>query len=58
MRFAITIPQFYADAEFDPEAFRGYFRRMEELGCYDSAWAMEQVLGSGPQLSQIGRAHV
>jgi probable F420-dependent oxidoreductase len=52
MRFAIAIPQFYGDGEFDPEAFRGYFRRVEELG-YDSAWAQEQVLGSGPQLGPV-----
>ncbi|HEY1917020.1 MAG TPA: LLM class flavin-dependent oxidoreductase [Streptosporangiaceae bacterium] len=52
MRFAIAIPQFYGDGEFDPEAFRAYFRRAEELG-YDSAWAQEQVLGSGPQLGPI-----
>jgi probable F420-dependent oxidoreductase len=52
MRFAIAIPQFYADGEFDPEAFRTYFRRAEELG-YESAWAQEQVLGSAPQLGPV-----
>jgi probable F420-dependent oxidoreductase len=52
MRFAISIPQFYGDGEFDPEAFRAYFRRAEELG-YESAWAQEQILGSAPQLSPI-----
>lgn len=52
MRFAISIPQFYADGEFDPAAFRGYFARAEELG-FDSAWAQEQVLGSAPQLGPI-----
>jgi probable F420-dependent oxidoreductase len=52
MRFAISIPQFYGDGEFDPEAFRAYFRRAEELG-YESAWAQEQTLGAGPQLSPI-----
>jgi probable F420-dependent oxidoreductase len=49
MRFAIAIPQFYADGEFDPGAFRGYLTRAEELG-FESAWAMEQVLGSWQQL--------
>jgi probable F420-dependent oxidoreductase len=49
MRFAIAIPQFYADGEFDPGAFRGYLARAEELG-FESAWAMEQVLGSWQQL--------
>ncbi len=52
MRFAIAIPQFYADGEFDPDAFRAYFSRAEELG-YHSAWAQEQVLGSGPQLAPL-----
>ncbi|HEX6523438.1 MAG TPA: LLM class flavin-dependent oxidoreductase [Streptosporangiaceae bacterium] len=52
MRFAIAIPQFYSDGEFDPEAFRAYLVRAEELG-YHSAWAQEQVLGSWPQLSPL-----
>jgi probable F420-dependent oxidoreductase len=52
MRFAIAIPQFYADGEFDPEAFRAYFSRAEELG-YESAWAQEQTLSPAPQLSPI-----
>ena len=52
MRFAIAIPQFYADGEFDPGAFRGYFARVEELG-YHSAWAQESVLGTGPQLAPV-----
>ena len=49
MRFAISIPQFYADGEFDPAAFRSYFARAEELG-FHSAWAQETMLGSKPQL--------
>ena len=52
MRFAIAIPQFFADGEFDPGAFRGYFARVEELG-YHSAWAQESVLGTGPQLAPV-----
>jgi probable F420-dependent oxidoreductase len=52
MRFAISIPQFYGDGEFDPAEFRAYFRRAEDLG-FHSAWAQEQVLGSGPQLSPL-----
>jgi probable F420-dependent oxidoreductase len=52
MRFAISIPQFYADGEFDPDAFRAYFARVEELG-YESAWAQESTLGAGPQLGPI-----
>jgi probable F420-dependent oxidoreductase len=52
MRFAIAIPQFYADGEFDPAAFRAYLTRAEELG-FDSAWTQEQLLGSWNQLAPI-----
>jgi len=52
MKFAIAIPQFYADGEFDPGAFRAYFARAEELG-FDSAWTQEGMFGSGPQLGPI-----
>jgi probable F420-dependent oxidoreductase len=53
MRFAISIPQFYADGEFDPEAFGAYFARAESLGCYESAWAQEMTLSASPQLSPL-----
>ncbi len=52
MRFAIAIPQFFADGEFDPAAFRAYLTRAEKLG-FDSAWAQEQTLGSWPQLAPV-----
>ena len=52
MRFAIAIPQIYPDGEFDPEAFRAYFRRAEELG-FESAWTQESTLGMSPQLSPL-----
>src|SRR5580704_1749535 len=52
MRFAISIPQFYADGEFDPVQFRNYFAGVEQLG-YDSAWAQENVLSSSPLLSPL-----
>ena len=52
MRFAIPIPQFVEDGTFDAPAFRVYLRRAEELG-FDSAWTMEQVLGSMPNLGPI-----
>ena len=52
MRFAIAIPQFYADGEFDPAAFRAYFARVEALG-YHSAWTQESVLGPSPQLAPV-----
>jgi probable F420-dependent oxidoreductase len=52
MRFAIAIPQFYADGEFDPAAFQAYLTRAEELG-FDSAWTQELLLGSWNQLAPI-----
>jgi probable F420-dependent oxidoreductase len=52
MRFAIAIPQFYADGEFDPEGFRRYLVRAEELG-FHSAWTQESVLGGSPQYAPV-----
>jgi probable F420-dependent oxidoreductase len=52
VKFAIAIPQFFADGEFDPAAFRAYFTRAEELG-FDSAWAQENTLGAAPQLGPL-----
>jgi probable F420-dependent oxidoreductase len=52
MRFAISIPQFYADGEFDPVGFRNYFAGVEQLP-YESAWAHESVLSSAPQLAPV-----
>jgi len=52
VRFAISIPQFYGDGEFDPVAFRNYCAGVEQLG-YDSAWAQESLLSTSPQLSPI-----
>lgn len=52
MRFAISIPQFVADGTFDPASFRAYLTRAEALG-FESAWTMEQVLGTMPVLSPL-----
>ena len=52
MRFAISIPQFVADGAFDPAGLRAYLARAEALG-FDSAWTMEQVLGTMPTLGPI-----
>src|ERR1035438_6260789 len=52
MKFALAIPQFYADGEFDPAAVRAYFARAEELG-FDSAWTQESMLGAWAQLGPI-----
>lgn len=52
MRFAIAIPQFFSDGEFDPAAFRAYLARAEELG-FASAWAQENVLGAASTLGPL-----
>src|SRR5256885_13485026 len=52
MRFAISIPQFVEDGSFDPEAQRRYLARAESLG-FESAWALEQVLGTMPVLGPL-----
>jgi probable F420-dependent oxidoreductase len=52
MKFAIAIPQFYADGEFDPKAFREYLARAEELG-FESAWTQEGTLNAGPQIGPV-----
>ncbi|MBV9326023.1 MAG: LLM class flavin-dependent oxidoreductase [Chloroflexi bacterium] len=51
-RFAIAIPQFYADAAFEPASFKAYMSRAEGLG-FDSAWTQEQILGSMPMLGPM-----
>jgi alkanesulfonate monooxygenase SsuD/methylene tetrahydromethanopterin reductase-like flavin-dependent oxidoreductase (luciferase family) len=60
MRFAIAIPQFYSDGEFDPVQFRTYLSRAEELG-FDSAGSSptarfaEQVTVVRDALAAAGR---
>src|SRR5271165_6238386 len=53
MRYAISIPQFYADGEFDPVEFRNYCTGVEQLGLFESAWTQENVLSTSPQLSPL-----
>ena len=53
MRFAIAIPQIYADGSFSPDDFRSYFARAEELGVFDSAWTQESPLSRQPQLAPL-----
>jgi probable F420-dependent oxidoreductase len=52
LRFAISIPQFVADGSFDPAGLRTYLSRAEALG-FDSAWTVEQMLGTAPVLGPI-----
>jgi len=53
MRFAIAIPQIYADGSFSPDGFRAYLARAEELGVFDSAWTQESPLSRQPQLAPL-----
>ena len=52
MRFGICIPQFVEDGTFEPAALQGYLARAEELG-FESAWTVEQVLGTIPSLEPL-----
>ena len=52
MRWSIPIPQFVEDGAFDPAGFRDYLVRAEALG-FESAWTMEQVLGSASLISPL-----
>src|SRR5437588_11398980 len=53
MRFAISIPQYAPGSRFDDGAFRGFLRRIEELGVFESAWVQEQVIGAAGSLAPI-----
>ena len=53
MRYAIAIPQQFADGAFSPDEFRAYFARVEELGVYESAWAQDATLGAAPALAPL-----
>jgi probable F420-dependent oxidoreductase len=52
MRFAISIPQRFADGTFDPVRLRHYLTRAESLG-FHSAWTQEAVLGPAPTLAPL-----
>lgn len=53
MQFAISIPQYARESRFDAEAFRGYLRRVEELGVFESVWTQEQVIGPAGSLAPL-----
>jgi len=53
MRFAISIPQYARDSRFDADAYRAHLRRVEELGCFEGAWAQEQVIGAAGALAPL-----
>src|SRR2546428_13772159 len=52
MRFALSFPQFVSDGKFDPVRFRAYMPRAEALG-FESAWTLEQTLGTMPFMSPL-----
>jgi len=52
LQIGISIPQLVADGAFDPAGLRAYLARAEALG-FDSAWTMEQVLGTASFLGPI-----
>jgi probable F420-dependent oxidoreductase len=52
MRFAISIPQRFADGTFDPVRLRDYLNRAESLG-FHGAWTQESVLGPAPTLAPL-----
>src|SRR5579884_785154 len=53
MRFAISIPQYARDSNFDAEALRAHLRRVEELGLFESGWVQEQVIGAAGSLAPL-----
>jgi probable F420-dependent oxidoreductase len=52
LRWAISIPQYVPDGTFDPDALHAYLARAEALG-FESAWTLEQVMGSRPHMGPI-----
>jgi probable F420-dependent oxidoreductase len=52
MRIGISIPQVVEDGGFDPAALRDYLARAEQLG-FQSAWTLEQVIGTIPHLEPL-----
>ncbi|HEU5320462.1 MAG TPA: LLM class flavin-dependent oxidoreductase, partial [Methylomirabilota bacterium] len=52
MKLGVAIPQTFRDARVEPARLEAYLRRAEALG-FDSAWVIEQVLGSIPSLEPV-----
>ena len=53
MRFAISIPQYARDSQFDEAAFRSHLGRVEELEVFESGWVQEQVIGAAGVLASL-----
>ena len=52
VRLAVAIPQTFLSGSVDTQKIREYLTRAEALG-FESAWVVEQVLGSIPSLEPI-----
>jgi probable F420-dependent oxidoreductase len=52
LRWGISIPQYVPDGSFDPAALHAYLTRAEALG-FESAWTLEQVMGTRPHMGPI-----
>ena len=52
IRWGISIPQYVVDGTFEPAVLRAYLGRAEALG-FESAWTLEQVMGTRPHLGPI-----
>jgi probable F420-dependent oxidoreductase len=52
IQFGIGIPQVESGGRFDVERLRRFLIRVEELG-FDSAWVLEQPIGSAPVLEPL-----
>jgi probable F420-dependent oxidoreductase len=52
IRWGISIPQYAVDGTFEPATLRSYLGRAEALG-FESAWTLEQVMGTRPHLGPI-----
>jgi probable F420-dependent oxidoreductase len=52
MRFGICIPQHFGDRAFDADGMHKYLSRAEALG-FESAWTLEQTLGTSPHLGPM-----
>ncbi len=53
MKFAISIPQYARESQFDGAAFRAHMRRVDTLDVFESAWVQEQVLGGAGLLASL-----
>lgn len=52
MEFGIGIPQVHLDPSLDVDGLHRFLARAEELG-YESAWVMEQPIGTAPTLEPV-----